>query len=153
LLAWFSLLLYIPNFLPGIMAFTLPRRSIIAAWGWPPFLLSIATAYGVFPTRRMGGFMCLILGVCIPLFKEMSWKPLKVLSANIATYSYGIYLGHSFCIWLALGVFQSWTLFLLTIVVLPVTLYHGLERPAIQYGIRLANRTSVKQPSPAAVAA
>jgi peptidoglycan/LPS O-acetylase OafA/YrhL len=83
----------------------------------------------------------------------MSWRPLKILSANIATYSYGIYLGHSFCIWLALGVFHSWTLFLIMIVTLPVVLYHALERPAIQFGIRLANRTAVKQPSPAAVAA
>jgi peptidoglycan/LPS O-acetylase OafA/YrhL len=152
-LAWFSLLLYIPNFLPGIMAFTLRRRPIIAAWCWPPFLFSIAIAYAAFPTRRMGGFLCLLLGASIPLFKEMSWRPMKILSANIATYSYGIYLGHSFCIWLALGVFHSWTLFLLIIVALPVMLYHGLERPAIQFGIRLANRTAVKQPSPAAVAA
>ncbi len=39
-LAWFTLLLYIPNFLPGVMAFTLPHRPLIPAYWWPPLIVS-----------------------------------------------------------------------------------------------------------------
>jgi peptidoglycan/LPS O-acetylase OafA/YrhL len=152
-LAWFSLLLYIPNFLPGIMAFTLPSWRLIPAYLWPLFLLSLAAAYVWFPSRRSGALLCLLLGVAIPMFKELSWAPLRFLSSKIATYSYGIYLGHSFCIWLALTLFQSWMLFLVMIVLLPVALYHLIERPAIQFGIRVANRVGKPHPAPVPAAA
>jgi len=141
-LAWFSLLLYIPNFLPGVMAFTLPRRPVISAYWWPPFIFSLATAFVLSPGRRSGGVLCLLLGIAIPLFKEMTFRPLRFVSNKIATYSYGIYLGHSFCIWFALTIFHSWILFLITIVFLPMALYHGLESPALRFGSRLADKLS-----------
>jgi peptidoglycan/LPS O-acetylase OafA/YrhL len=48
-LAWFTLLLYIPNFLPGVMAFTLPEMRVIPAYWWPPFIVSLAIAFALFP--------------------------------------------------------------------------------------------------------
>ncbi len=141
-LAWFSLLLYIPNFLPGVMAFSLPHRPFIPAYWWPPFILALASAFALFPARRSGAVLCLLLGIAIPLFKEVKFRPLRLVSNKIATYSYGIYLGHSFCIWFALTIFHSWILFLITIVFLPVALYHGLERPAIRMGTRVASKVS-----------
>jgi peptidoglycan/LPS O-acetylase OafA/YrhL len=141
-LAWFTLLFYIPNFLPGVMAFTLPYKPLIPAYWWPPFIVSLAVVYALFPGRRSGGVLCLLLGVAIPLFKEMTSRPLWLGSNKVATYSYGIYLGHSFCIWFSLTIFHSWTLFLITIVLLPMALYHGLEGPAIRLGTRLADRVS-----------
>jgi len=152
-LAWFTLLLYIPNFLPGVMAFTLPRRSFIPAYCWPPLIVSLVTAFVLFPGRRSGGVLCLLLGIAIPLFKEMTFRPLRLVSNKIATYSYGIYLGHSFCIWFALTIFNSWILFLITIVFLPMALYHGLESPAIRLGTRLANKVSKPRVIVAAAAA
>jgi peptidoglycan/LPS O-acetylase OafA/YrhL len=56
------------------------------------------------------------------------------------TYSYGIYLGHSFFIWFALTRHTSWTLFWLMWLIIPVVLYHGFERPAIELGRRLVER-------------
>jgi peptidoglycan/LPS O-acetylase OafA/YrhL len=152
-LAWFTLLLYIPNFLPGVMAFTLPHRPLIPAYWWPPLIVSFSTAFALFPGRRSGGVLCLLLGVAIPLFKQMTFRPLRFVSNKIATYSYGIYLGHSFCIWFALTVFQSWILFLIAIVFLPMALYHGLESPAIRLGTRLANKLSKPRLIVAAAAA
>jgi peptidoglycan/LPS O-acetylase OafA/YrhL len=141
-LGWFTLLLYIPNFLPGVMAFTLPHKPLIPAYWWPPFVVSLALAFALIPGRASGGVLCLLLGVAIPLFKEETFRPLRFVSNKIATYSYGIYLGHSFCVWFALTIFQSWTLLLITIVLLPMALYHGLESPAIQLGTRFADRVS-----------
>ena len=141
-LGWFTLLLYIPNFLPGVIAFTVPERRIIPAWLWPPFIVLLCLWFTQSPGRRTGGELCLLLGLTIPLFREITFAPLKLISKWIATYSYGIYLAHSFCIWLALTRFHSWTLLVLMMVVLPVALYHGIEHPAIKLGTRLASKIS-----------
>jgi len=143
-LGWFTLLLYVPNFLPGIMAFTLRRRPVFPSWLWGFFVLLLGVAYCLLPGRRMGGFLCLLLGLAIPLFREIQFSPLKVSGKWIATYSYGIYLAHSFCIWCGLTVFHSWVLFWILMTTTPVLLYHGLEQPAIRLGIRLANRASAQ---------
>jgi peptidoglycan/LPS O-acetylase OafA/YrhL len=147
-LAWFTLLLFVPNFLPGVIAFTLPAKPRIPSYVWPPFVLLIGTAYALHPTRRAGGGLCLLLGLLIPFFSEIGFGPLKQASKWIATYSYGIYLAHSFCIWVGLTKFQSWTVFLIMLVVLPVALYHALERPFIRLGTRIADRLSEPASTP-----
>jgi len=141
-LGWFTLMLYIPNFLPGIIASTLPERRRVPSYLWPPFILLLALMFTLNPTRRVGAMLCLLLGLTIPLFQELTFLPLRRVSNWIATYSYGIYLAHSFCIWLALTRFYSWPLFALMMVVVPVALYHGIEHPAIKIGTRLARRVS-----------
>jgi len=71
-----------------------------------------------------------------------------VLSKRIALYSYGIYLSHQFCIWVAFGVLASHSLWLkipalaCMLVLLPVLLYHGFEKPMIQIGLRIAAASS-----------
>lgn len=144
-LAWFTLLLYIPNFMPGVIAFALPENRTIPSYLWPPFILLLGVIYALDPSRRFGGELCLLLGLMIPRFREITFHPVQLVSKWIATYSYGIYLAHSFCIWFALAQFHSWTLFGLMIVALPVALYHGIEHPAIKIGTRLANRISNPQ--------
>jgi peptidoglycan/LPS O-acetylase OafA/YrhL len=153
-LGWFTLLLYIPNFLPGVMAFTSTGKPIIPSYLWLPFLLALCTVYGLIPSRRIGGVLCLLLGFAITRFREVSFGPLKTIAKWIATYSYGIYLAHSFCIWFALTRFHSWTIFVSSMVVLPVALYHGLEHPAIRLGTALAGKVSrAEAPKEIAVAA
>jgi peptidoglycan/LPS O-acetylase OafA/YrhL len=141
-LGWFTLLLYIPNFLPGVIAFELPETRTIPSYLWPPFILLLGALYALEPARRFGAELCLLLGLMIPRFREIKLTPVRLVSKWIATYSYGIYLAHSFCIWFALTRFHSWTLFAVMIVVLPVALYHGIEHPAIKLGTRLANKLS-----------
>jgi peptidoglycan/LPS O-acetylase OafA/YrhL len=145
-LAWFSLLLYIPNFLPGIMAFTLPEKRIIPSYLWPVFIILIAAIFLWNPSRRIGAGLCLLLGLAIPRFKEITFRPLKFISHRIATYSYGIYLGHSFFIWFALTRHHSWILFWLMWLVIPVVLYHAFEHPAIELGRKLAEKLSRPKP-------
>jgi peptidoglycan/LPS O-acetylase OafA/YrhL len=139
-LGWFTLLLYIPNFLPGAMAFTLPRRQFVPSYCWPLFLVLLAAMFFAVPSRRMGASECLLLGFAIPLFKEITFRPLTWLANQIATYSYGIYLGHSFFIWYALTRHHSWVLFCVMWMVIPAVLFHAIERPAIETGKRLAER-------------
>lgn len=151
-LGWFTLLLYIPNFLPGVIAFTTRRKPVIPSLFWAPFVVSIGVIYALSPDRRTGAILCLVLGFAIPMFREITFRPLKWVSKWIATYSYGIYLAHSFCIWCALTLYSSWILFALMIVVLPIALYHAIEQPAIRFGTKLANQIS-GSPSPKRLAA
>lgn len=141
-LNWFSLLIFIPNFLPGIIAFTLPQNRTLPSYLWPLFIGSLVLAFVQLPSRRMGAGLCLLLGIAIPRFREITFRPLMLVSRRIATYSYGIYLGHSFFIWFALTRHQSWLLFWLMWLIIPAVLYHAFEHPAIQAGRRLAQTVS-----------
>jgi peptidoglycan/LPS O-acetylase OafA/YrhL len=141
-LAWFSLLLFIPNFLPGVMAFTLPEKRILPSYLWPAFIILLALVFLWIPSRRIGAELCLLLGIALPRFREITFRPLKLISSRIATYSYGIYLGHSFFIWFAFTRHNSWIIFWLMWLIVPVILYHAVEHPAIEMGRRLAERVS-----------
>jgi peptidoglycan/LPS O-acetylase OafA/YrhL len=143
-LAWFTVLIYVPNFLPGVMAFTLPEERSIPSYLWPLFLLVLALLFLWIPSRRMGGGLCLLLGIALPRFKEITLRPLMWISHRVATYSYGIYLGHSFFIWYALTKHHSWLLFWLMWLTIPVILYHALEHPAIELGRNLAEKIKTR---------
>lgn len=145
-LAWFSLLLYVPNFLPGIMAFKIREQRKIPAYIWPAFIIGLAAVFAWIPTRRMGAELCLLLGLMLPRFREVTFRPLVLIASRIATYSYGIYLGHSFFIWYALTRHHSWLLFWLMWLVIPCLLYHAFERPAIELGRTLAEKCSSPKP-------
>ena len=141
-LAWFSLLLYVPNFLPGIVAFKLPERRTVPSFLWPLFITGLAVFFTCLPSRRIGAELCLLLGLMLPRFKEITFRPLVLVANRVATYSYGIYLGHSFFIWYALTYHHSWPLFWIMWLTVPCLLYHLLERPAIELGRKLATRSS-----------
>ena len=139
-LAWLSLLIFVPNFLPGVMAFTRPQKRFIPSFVWPPFILLLAVVFVWEPSRQMGAELCLLLGIALPSFKEITFPPLKVVSHHLATYSYGIYLGHSFFIWWALTLHNNWIVFWLMWLTIPPILYYAFERPMIKLGRRLAAR-------------
>ena len=141
-LGWFTLLLYAPNFLPGIIAFTLPEKRVLPSYLWPAFILILTGLFFLYPSRRLGGIACLSLGFGIPYFKEITFRPLNFVANRIAIYSYGIYLGHSFFIWWALTEHNNWPLLWAMLLIIPVALYEGFERPAIDAGRRIAKRMS-----------
>jgi peptidoglycan/LPS O-acetylase OafA/YrhL len=158
-LAWLSLLIYVPNFLPGVLAATLPEKRtssghlcpayrfpsyLFPAYLWPPFVLLLVATFFWKPTRLVGGLLCLLLGSAIPRFQQISFRPLTWVSHRIATYSYGIYLGHSFFIWYALTKHDSWILFWLMWTIIPAVVYHMFEHPMVQMGRRVAR--GVAQP-------
>jgi peptidoglycan/LPS O-acetylase OafA/YrhL len=143
-----SLLIYVPNFLPGVLAATLPEKKTLPAYLWPIFVLGLVLIFLWRPSRPIGGLTCLLLGSAIPRFREISFQPLTWVSHRIATYSYGIYLGHSFFIWFALTRHNNWLLFWLMWIFIPVMIYHAFEHPMVQLGRRVAVWVSESKPSP-----
>jgi peptidoglycan/LPS O-acetylase OafA/YrhL len=154
-----SLLLFVPCFLPGIIAFAGPRVPRLRSYLWPIFILGLVCAFSLYPVLPMGWLLCLILGVLIPFFREIQSRSIRFISHRIATYSYGIYISHQFCIWFALGVLMAQPLWLRlavlssSLVLVPILLYHGVEKPMILAGIRLATRLRDKPTAPMVVAA
>ncbi len=148
-----SILLYIPNFLPGVIAYSLPHRPRISSALWPVFILLLVVAVTVRPVPAMGWILCLALGLMIPQFGEIQSHWLRWIGNRIATYSYGIYLSHQFCIWTVFGLLASRSLLVkipvlvVMLVALPVLLYHFIEKPMIRVGARLATRPSNPRPT------
>jgi peptidoglycan/LPS O-acetylase OafA/YrhL len=144
------LLRFVPCFIPGIIAFAMPRIPVLRSYLWPVFLFGLIAAFTLNPVLPMGWALCLVLGLLIPFFREIQTKSIRTISNHVATYSYGIYISHQFCIWFALGVLASHPLWLrlgvlcTSLVVLPILLYHGIEKPMIRVGIHLAARRREK---------
>jgi peptidoglycan/LPS O-acetylase OafA/YrhL len=84
-----------------------------------------------------------LLGRSIPLFREFPKGLVSGTAAVIARYSYGIYLSHGPLLWLCFGYphvssVRHWSLYGALIVATPVTLYHLVEKPAIEFGRKIA---------------
>lgn len=154
-----SLLLFVPCFLPGVIAFAAPRLPRLRSYLWPIFILGLVAAFTLNPALPMGWVLCLVLGLLLPFFREIESKSIRAVSNRIATYSYGIYVSHQFCIWFALGVLAARPLWLrlgvlsASLIVLPILLYHGLEKPMIRVGMHVADRWRRKPTEVLAVAA
>jgi peptidoglycan/LPS O-acetylase OafA/YrhL len=154
-----SILLFVPNFLPGVLAFSLPYVPRFKSFLWPAFILALVAVFTVYSEVWKGWVLCLLLGIMIPSFAEIKTRWLRLASNRIATYSYGIYLAHQFCIWIALGLLAShplWlriTVLIVSLVGLPVLLYHAIEKPMIELGIRIAARFTEPRALPGAPAA
>jgi len=86
---------------------------------------------------------CLMLGVTIPFFKEISFIGVRLVANTIAKYSYGIYLTHTTAMAIGFFMFRNriaeWSVALTLGVVLPLLVYHLVEHPGIQAGKKLAN--------------
>lgn len=145
-----SILEFVPNFLPGIIAFSLAHVPRIKSYLWPPFILLLVAAYTLRPGTAMGWTLCLLLGFAIPYFGEIRTGWLRTVSNRIATYSYGIYLSHQFCIWLVVDPLVSLPLWSRVLVLtgllvgIPIVLYHCIEKPMIKVGADLAEKWSAR---------
>lgn len=143
-----SILSYVPNFLPGVIAYTLPHRMRLKSFLWPVFIALLIVAFTTHPTMGMGWALCLTLGLIMPSFGEIVTPWLRTGSNRIATYSYGIYISHQFCIWIALSLLAAHPLWLripvllALLIILPLVLYYAVEKPMIQLGSQLARRCS-----------
>jgi peptidoglycan/LPS O-acetylase OafA/YrhL len=149
-----NFLLYVPCFLPGVIAYQLQRtrRPLLPAALWPGFVVGIVLLFLYKQTLvsnpwYKSWFVCLALGVAVPLFAQLSARWLTVPSYFIAKYSYGIYLTHFFCIWLAFDRLHyvlpriiRLALFAAVLILLPVLFYHFLEGPLTLLGKRVAKR-------------
>lgn len=145
---------YLPYFVPGILAFALAfdSRSKLPAILWPVALAAVTALFLQSPTDLRGAICCLLLGMLIPRFKEMTHPVVCRLAREIARYSYGIYLTHCICMWWAfqwlggLSSFTRWTAFAISLCLVSFALFHTIEAPMIRIGRRLATSLSRKGP-------
>jgi peptidoglycan/LPS O-acetylase OafA/YrhL len=153
-----GLVVYVPCFVPGIIAYKLTklRNGKLPFHLWPATIAVVTWIFLRKPTDPMGWICCLLIGLAIPEFREMTSAGLKKACHLIARYSYGIYLTHLICLWLAfdrlnaLPMMGRWLVFTLSLVVIPVALYHTIEQPMITLGRhwieRIARRRSAQVP-------
>jgi peptidoglycan/LPS O-acetylase OafA/YrhL len=150
---------YTPCFLAGIIGYSLwckPRLKLPFI-GWPMAITS-CVALRVFTeatsiphaTVLSKWLGCLLLGLAVPQFCEVSHYGIRKLSSIVAKYSFGIYLSHTAVFWIAFILLRDKSLWLqgavcLTLSVLvPFVMYHGVEKPMIDVGVRIASSAAKK---------
>ena len=142
----------VPYFLPGVVAYRLfaTTRPRLPGWSFPLCFLGYALLTCRFGSQRNGWLLCLVLGLALPLFRQIKWAWLNQTTHIIAKYSYGIYLTHIIAITVAVHVLRGYGMttragaFLALLVGLPVLLYHTVEEPMIRLGTRLARSHASK---------
>ena len=143
----FNLLNYAACFMPGVMAYVLCRRvqPRIRAFVWPITLLLLVLIFVLLPSWPFAWVIALAVGASVAFFKEQPNSYVNVTTHNIAKYSYGIYLGHTFCIWLAFSFLHSvpWyvqgLIFAALVITIPTASFYAIESPGIRIGKRIAD--------------
>ena len=145
---------YVPCFIPGVVAYQLQRTGHrkFPTFIWPCIVLLVIPLFlyrqNLIPDFRVKSWiLCLAIGLSVPFFAQISGKWITAPAHLIAKYSYGIYLTHTFCIWLAFDQLHRVLprilrcgLFVVLSTGLPVMFYHSLEEPMICVGKRVAKR-------------
>jgi peptidoglycan/LPS O-acetylase OafA/YrhL len=136
---------YAPHFLAGVIAFALASRqrsSLWPSWLFPITLGVLTMAFFAWrQSTAVGGMICFILGSLLPRFATIKSPTVNRITYNMAKYSYGVYLSHLFCLWVAFDVVRSFHVVTFGILLLsmPVLLFHCIESPMIQLGIWLGS--------------
>jgi peptidoglycan/LPS O-acetylase OafA/YrhL len=139
-------------FIPGIMAYVGFGRlkPLLPGWTLMPFLLLMWAVFLYRSDFHKGWYFCLIIGLMLPLFRQMRSKWIVEPSRIIARYSYGIYLTHPFAIVIGLYLLRGLSTpvrvlgELVPLLVLPVVAYHLLEHPMIRLGSRVAAKAETR---------
>ena len=152
----FPLLRFAPCFLGGAIAYRLlgVARPRLHRWLWCPAVLGVVVMYVTRPDSTMSWgkdiLASLAIGCLIPWFQENRGVS-GAISAQLAKYSYGIYLCHLPVLWLAYRklAIPGWQrpIWLASLMVAaPLLCYHLVEHPLIQVGTRLANTFPARLP-------
>jgi peptidoglycan/LPS O-acetylase OafA/YrhL len=143
-------IIYVPYFLSGVFAYELSKGWTfqLPVYTGPLVLAAVTALYLSAPNLMNSWLCCMLLATLVPQFKELQNPALRRVFHLIARYSYGIYLTHFICIWLAFQELTApewlrWVTFLATATIFPVLVYHALERPMMKMGERAA--TTVRE--------
>jgi peptidoglycan/LPS O-acetylase OafA/YrhL len=135
-------------FLPGAMAYVGFGRwkSRLPAWMLPIFLAGLWVAFLLHANFHCAWISCVLLGLGLPLFRQIEAPWLIAASRTVAKYSYGVYLMHPFALVIGLYLLRDHSLGVrllgeaVPLVMLPVMAYHLIEYPMIRMGARLTAR-------------
>jgi peptidoglycan/LPS O-acetylase OafA/YrhL len=154
----FTMLIYVPCFLGGVLAYALLRRSNSrqippAAWfaGAALLLAAFSALRSHYENVWAQWAFCLALGAAIPFGAELSESVVTRAAHIVAKYSYGVYLLHLPLLWIALVAFRGapiviqWLIFATSIVVVPWLVFQLIERPGIWLGQRIVRRPMPRQ--------
>jgi peptidoglycan/LPS O-acetylase OafA/YrhL len=161
LLAWradafaYSIIQFVPCFIPGVLAFVLGQRQhyspalLFAGVVLPASIfVPVLVAQG-WPETQLLWVVCAALGLVIPLCRPIRVTALAGASKTVATYSYGIYLTHLFAIGVGFYALKGapaalqWAAFVAVLFILPIAAYRWIEKPGIELGVRLAGRAAL----------
>lgn len=142
----------IPFFLPGVMAYVGFKRVTPAwpAWSFFPLLLILLSVFMISPSHHHGWYAVFPLGLLLPYFRQTRVVWLQRAGHNLAKYSYGIYLSHSFALVLGIyllphaGLWLQLAVVFSSLVAMSVAAYHLLEKPLIDLGARVAARVEIQ---------
>ncbi|MGA2276293.1 MAG: acyltransferase [Terracidiphilus sp.] len=151
-----------PMFIAGMVAFKLlegqreqPSRAALPAWAWPLFVAGLFAVQGgivgwhSFESSYAAGVnacICLVLALAIPQFGELKVGWIAHPAAQVAKYSYGIYLLHVPALVFVFRYLPQLPLALKLIAFITLTAllsfvsFHLIENPLIRQGKRLAER-------------
>jgi len=145
-------LIYVPYFVAGVLAYRITKSnpSQLAFRVFPLVLLLAVTVFWYSKPHGVNVLACLItLGVALvlPRIRQPQSSRLCTAAHYVAKYSYGIYISHVFCLWIAFYVVRGprplqVAVLLGTLVIVPAALYHTIEEPMIRCGRRLTELPS-----------
>lgn len=139
-----NLFVYVPCFVPGVIAYWISLRRIykLQAWVWPMTLTCLIAAFELHPNWHFSAWLtCLILGLSIPCFEQISNKHINQITLTIARYSYGIYLGHSLLLTWMRPNYRTLPVYLCMVLALAWLGFHLAEHPMIQFGKRFTSQS------------
>lgn len=156
----YSVALFLPCFLSGVIAYKLQNKGVrqFPAALWMVSLAGVVAAYiGVenlddgIHDERLAWLTCLVVGLLIPYFRQLTFRYVNIISHVIAKYSYGIYLFHCIAIWFGVYFVDApswlrWSIAMLTLMIMSFLGYHLIEKPAIDLGVRLSKYERVDAP-------
>lgn len=145
---------FVPSFLSGIVAYSFWNRwrPRLPFWAFALVLAGVSVLFMSYSGYAREAMLGLVVGCAIPLAKDPTSKVFNTFCKHIAMYSYGFYLAHVLCTWLAFDAMKSyplavqWVTFAVVLVGVPVVAYHGIERPMMQVGAKLATRWQRSSP-------
>ena len=143
---------FAPYFVSGVLAYSIaelaPARIPFRVL---PLALAGIIAAICFADRLVSSLLLwpllLFVAILVATVREPSNRFLRAVAHSIAKYSYGIYIAHVFCLWIAFYVVPGplpLRLAVLTaaLCLVPAALYHGIEAPMIRVGRRLSEPQS-----------
>jgi peptidoglycan/LPS O-acetylase OafA/YrhL len=144
-----DILEYAPCFVAGILCYKLsaaitPRMPFAL---WPLLLIPGLMLIFLFPPSPsnwpVAWIACFLMAVTVPFIRETRSPLLRDASRWVARYSFGIYLAHYFCLWLAFRTNSyaspvQWAIFIAANTLLPLAMYRLIEDPMNRLGNRLS---------------
>jgi len=143
-----DILEFLPCFVAGILCYKLSKsiKPTMPFALWPLLLIPGLALIFLFPPNPrnwpVAWIACFLMAVTVPFIREARSRLVRDLSQWIARHSFAIYLAHYYCLWLAfranhLAPAVQWTIFIATLLLLPIALYRLIEHPMIRLGNKL----------------